>query len=357
MDRSTKTPLALAALVALPLAIALILEVRSARLFFLPAAAPAATSEPVQSGLWYGIYFTDPGQESLRGGPAAPLIAAIGTARLTIDMAVYDLDLWSLRDALIAAHRRGVRVRVVAEKDNFENLEMRALLDAGIPIVTDNSDALMHNKFVVIDHQQVWSGSMNFTLNGAYRNDNNLFSLRHPAIAAAYQAEFEELFAGRFGGGRRTEQQEFEIDGTWVEIWFSPEDGTARRLQHLLAEAEESILFLAFSFTSDDFAETIDLQARSGLQVQGVFDESQAGGQGSEFEKMLSSGLDVYLDGNPNKMHHKVIIIDRKIVVTGSYNFSRSAETRNDENLVIFFSPEIAALFLGEFSRVLEAAR
>jgi phosphatidylserine/phosphatidylglycerophosphate/cardiolipin synthase-like enzyme len=56
-------------------------------------------------------------------------------------------------------------------------------------------------------------------------------------------------------------------------------------------------------------------------------------------------------------MHHKVIIIDRSIVITGSYNFTASAEDRNDENIVIFFSPEIAHLFIVEFERVFNAAQ
>ncbi len=53
-------------------------------------------------------------------------------------------------------------------------------------------------------------------------------------------------------------------------------------------------------------------------------------------------------------MHHKVIIIDREIVILGSYNFSASAEERNDENTLIIHNPDIAALFLDEFTRIYE---
>jgi phosphatidylserine/phosphatidylglycerophosphate/cardiolipin synthase-like enzyme len=60
----------------------------------------------------------------------------------------------------------------------------------------------------------------------------------------------------------------------------------------------------------------------------------------------------VRLDGNEGLMHHKVFIIDERIVITGSYNFSASAETTNDENVVILFNPAIAAQYLGEFQRV-----
>ena len=77
---------------------------------------------------------------------------------------------------------------------------------------------------------------------------------------------------------------------------------------------------------------------------------------GGEYEHLLNAGLDVRLDGNPRNMHHKVIIIDGQIVVTGSYNFSASAEERNDENTLILHNPDIAAQFLAEFQRVYAAA-
>jgi phosphatidylserine/phosphatidylglycerophosphate/cardiolipin synthase-like enzyme len=56
-------------------------------------------------------------------------------------------------------------------------------------------------------------------------------------------------------------------------------------------------------------------------------------------------------------MHHKVIIIDDQIVVTGSYNFSQSAKTRNDENTLIIHSPEIAEIYKQEFERVWSLAQ
>ena len=62
--------------------------------------------------------------------------------------------------------------------------------------------------------------------------------------------------------------------------------------------------------------------------------------------------MDVLRDGNEGLMHHKVMIIDKSIVVMGSYNFTNSAETKNDENLLVIYSEEIAAQFLAEFQRV-----
>ena len=115
---------------------------------------------------------------------------------------------------------------------------------------------------------------------------------------------------------------------------------------------------LAFSFTSDDLAAALIERARAGVEVRGVFDESQVkSNTGGEFDALRQAGLSIYLDGNQDKMHHKVIVIDGKIVITGSYNFSASAETRNDENLLIIHSPALAAQYLAEFERVLAQAQ
>ena len=87
-----------------------------------------------------------------------------------------------------------------------------------------------------------------------------------------------------------------------------------------------------------------------------MIETSQAGGAGSEFETLTGGGLDVRLDGNPFNMHHKFLIIDRQTVVTGSYNFTFSAEEHNDENLLVIHDREIAGTFGDEFARIIEIA-
>jgi len=313
---------------------------------------------------WYAVYFTDPDSpeaKAYRGGPDEALAEAIGAARASVELAIYDLDSWHLRDALLDAHRRGVAVRMVIEDDNFDRPEIQALLEAGIPIVLDRRNASMHDKFAVIDRYEVWTGSMNFTISDAYRSDNNLIRLRSTHLAENYLAEFEEMFsAGQFGANSPagSPYPEFTINDALIETYFSPEDDTAARIIALIEAAQESIRFLAFSFTSDDIAAAMLSATERGVQVAGVFEASQySSNVGTEFDNLLAAGLDVRLDGNPNQMHHKVIIIDRQIVITGSYNFSKSAETSNDENTLILHSEEIAGLYLDEFERIFAQAQ
>jgi phosphatidylserine/phosphatidylglycerophosphate/cardiolipin synthase-like enzyme len=77
---------------------------------------------------------------------------------------------------------------------------------------------------------------------------------------------------------------------------------------------------------------------------------------GTEYDPFLQGELNVLLDANDNLMHHKVIILDENIIVTGSYNFSANAEESNDENLVIIHNSEVAAAFIDEFWRIYNQA-
>lgn len=319
----------------------------------LPATAPAG-----EDAAW-AVFFTrpeDPAAATLRGGPDAALAQAIARAGRQVDLAAYDLNLWSIRDALLTVARQGVPVRVVAETDHLERPEFQDLRDAGIPIVGDGREGLMHHKFVVIDGYEVWTGSMNFTLNGAYRNNNNLLRLRSTRLAEDYTAEFEEMFTGHHFGsdvGGPTPYPQVNLNGMPVEVYFAPDDHPLARLLDLVAQAQRQVLFLAFNFTDDALADRLVALHKRGVEVRGVFEADQvAHSQGNDYRRLREAGLAVRLDGNPHQMHHKVFIVDGRWVVTGSYNFTRSAEERNDENLLILDSPALAARYAEEFERV-----
>jgi phosphatidylserine/phosphatidylglycerophosphate/cardiolipin synthase-like enzyme len=331
--------------------------------------APVPASESVTNpGLetqddWLQVYFTDPDSPDASdfvGGPDKALAAAIDGARLTVDAAIYNLNLWSIRNALLAARARGVVVRVVAESDNLDGAEFQVLMDAGIPVLGDRREGLMHDKFIVIDRNEVWTGSMNFTLNGAYEDNNNLIRLHSKDIAEDYLVEFNEMFVEDLFGTdllAQTPNPVVTVDDTVVEVYFSPDDGVQTRLVELLEAASESIYFMAYSFTADPLGETIRSKAASGVTVAGVMDAEQAiSNTGTEYDPFIQAGLDVRLDGIDGLMHHKVIIIDGNIVITGSYNFTLSAESTNDENVLIIHDSEIASIYLGEFWRIYNRA-
>ena len=325
-------------------------------------AQPMPTGTPEARPAWLTIYCTaplDPASESLRGGPDARLAEAIDAAVYSVDMAIYHLNLWSVRDALWRAAERGVRVRVVVESDGMFDAEVQDLVQAGIPVLGDRRESLMHDKFTVIDGLEVWTGSMNYSVGSAYRDHNLLLRLRSSALAEDYTREFEEMFVDdRFGplSMADTPNPAITIDGMRVEVWFAPDDGVASRLVRLIDDARSQVDFLAFTFTSDALAEALLRAGERGVTVRGVIERDQAEAAGSDYARLQQAGIDVRQDSNPGTMHHKLLLIDQGVVATGSYNFTRSAEESNDENVVILFSPEAAAELEVEFAGIYGAA-
>ena len=322
----------------------------------------AAAGETAEAG-WYSVYFSQPGSpqaQNQRGGPDAALADAIDRARLSVDVAMYDLNLWSIRDALIDAHQRGVMVHLVTESDNLERNEIQELIDAGVPVLGDRRQGLMHNKFIVIDRYEVWTGSMNMTLNGAYHNNENLIRIQSSRLAEDYLTEFDEMFFDDLFGDAspaNTPYPSLDINGTSVEVYFSPDDGVQAHVVEQISRAQHSVYFLTFSLTSNPLRDAlIDAQER-GLHVAGVIESAQSSNDGCDYQALLQAGVGVRLDSNPKSMHHKVFIIDGMIVITGSYNYSSSAENRNDENLIILHNTDIAQLYWQEFDKIYQTAQ
>ncbi len=320
---------------------------------------PSAVQGPGETGVW----FSRPQEFDGRylGGPDEALDLAIDQARCCVDAAVYDFDLLPVAQALLRASSRGVMVRIVTDSDNEHREAIGLLRGEGIPIVGDNRDGLMHDKFVVIDREDVWAGSMNLTANDAYRNDNNFLHLRSPGLAKIFTAEFGEMFIGKFFGtdSPRNEPSAASVDTGLgpVQALFAPEDQVARHVIELIHGAKKSIHFLAFSFTSSQIADALIERAAAGVTVSGVMETSQAkSNSGAQWNALRKGGVAAYLDANPRNMHHKVILIDGEIVITGSYNFTESAENKNDEDLLIIWNAGWAGIFEKEFSRIYDLA-
>jgi phosphatidylserine/phosphatidylglycerophosphate/cardiolipin synthase-like enzyme len=178
-------------------------------------------------------------------------------------------------------------------------------------------------------------------------------------IALDYVNEFELLFAGRFGTGKpsATPYPQVLLGSSGVEVYFSPQDGVAQHLLQRLAAAKKSIHFMTFSYTEDKISDAMIAKAKASLVVRGVFESQNAGGTGAAFNRLKQGGVDVLEDGNCYILHHKVIVIDERTVITGSYNFTGSAERDNDENLVIVDDPNLAHAYLDEFERVYAQAQ
>jgi len=326
---------------------------------------PGASPLPPQSE-WWRVYFTDPltinDPTNYSNSIEQRLIEFINISQTSIHIASFEFDLDPVADALIAAHNRGVDVRWVT--DNEHGLEaddepgggqFAKLQNAGIEVRADTRTALMHNKFWIFDGLVLWTGSTNITENGVFVQDNNTIIFQAPELATIYEREFQEMWDGQFGPKSPSQlaEQSVVINGTPIQVIFTSEDPALETaIIPLINSATSSIRFLAFSFTDFPLANAMIQRMQQGVDVAGVMDKTQAGGQGAELGTLFCAGVPVRHDGNKQFMHNKVIVIDERYVITGSLNFSTSAEESNDENVIIIDNPDIARLYMQDFERV-----
>jgi phosphatidylserine/phosphatidylglycerophosphate/cardiolipin synthase-like enzyme len=342
------------------------------------SASPVVTGSPITNigsggeldGGWYRLAFTAPqypdNPANHKGGLDTKLVALIDSAKVSVDVADYDFDLMDVADAMARAKGRGATVRMVTDTDTLTNKDaaiqaaFKRLRDAGIPIVDDNRQPIMHNKFTVVDKEWVETGSWNYTDGDTYHLNNNMIIIQSKDLATNYSAEFAKMFEKKQFGPTKDKaipNPALTINGTPVETCFASENHCADRIVARLKESKQSIRFLAFSFTSDPIEEEMVARGKAGVQVSGVFETTGSQTQYSAYGKLKKAGFPVYTDGNPWVMHHKVIIIDERIVIFGSFNFSDNANTQNDENMLIVENPDIARAFKSEFDRVLTLAQ
>lgn len=313
-----------------------------------------------EKGFWT-VYFTAPTGsrdfETYFGGVDEAIAEAIDNVQGTLDIAAFEWNSPALTEAVINAHNRGVQVRMVVDREHAlesSSGTISQVIDAGVPVVDDGRTGFMHNKFMILDSQIVITGSMNFTINDVYRNNNNMLKLRSRRAVEAYQNNFDEMFIeGIFArSGSDHHGISFNQDGTPISILFSPEGDVVDALVDQIERAQESIVFMTFSFTLDEVGQAILRQSEAGVDVRGIFELRGSRTQWSQLPPMFCAGLNVLQDGNPFTFHHKVFVIDARVVVTGSFNISNNATTRNDENVVIIEDADLAALYLEEFERV-----
>lgn len=290
---------------------------------------------------------------------------AMESATQSLDVAFFDIDDASAVDMLLNAYKRGVKVRIVTDTDNLKDkkdatLPRKAIEDlkgAGIPIVDDKRDPFMHHKFMIVDGKAVWGGSMNPTTTSMYEHNNNCFYIQSVELAQNFQAEFNRMFEkGQFGSITDPVVNPIvKVGDAEIRTFFSPRGGTQKAILEELGKAQKSIKFMAFSFTEKNMGQILIDKKKAGLNVEGVFDACLID-KYSNYNSFRENKILSLKDGNQALLHHKTLIIDDETVITGSYNFSNSAENSNNEDTIIVKSKEFADFYNKEYQRIRFAA-
>lgn len=142
-----------------------------------------------------------------------------------------------------------------------------------------------------------------------------------------------------------------------VGVHFSPNGGCTEEIVEQLDRAKSDVLVLAYQFTSEPIAKALIAAEKRGVDVHIICDRTQQKDKDSWLPQLKRAGADCYIDSAHAIQHNKVIVIDGETVITGSFNFSGSAEKRNAENLLTIHSEDLAKQYHENFAKHLKHSK
>jgi phosphatidylserine/phosphatidylglycerophosphate/cardiolipin synthase-like enzyme len=312
-------------------------------------------------------------------------------ARTSLDIAVQELDSEPIAQAILDARWRGVSVNLFLEQDYLrsplrgkppkapapkpgETPEqalkrvqwdedetdlaanrriLAALLRSDVEVKGDFNPQIFHQKFVLRDYRNgratspgnpaLLSGSANFTLTDTHRNLNHVFVFRSSSVCRQYELEIEQLKLGRFGREIHGDVPKvFDLGGIPTKVLFAPVHTPELEIMKQMLKGEHEVCFAIFTFAgSSGIDDTMLSLARGGMAITGAVDRGQAA-QGWAAPKTMSdpriSLFQPTKASGVRKLHHKLMVIDERIVVAGSFNYTEPANDYNDENIFVLGS-------------------
>jgi len=334
------------------------------------------------------IYFNYPVNTSVSTGVNAvylnnsfadTIVAYINRAKYSVDIAQYDYNqstgFASIASAVNNAYVAGKKVRWIYDGSS-PNTGI-ALLNPGIYTLgspTTSAYGIMHNKFVLIDANSsnagdaiVNTGSEDWSVTQLNQDYNNMLFIQDSALAHVYLAEFNMMWGdtgvapntslSKFGPHKTDLGRHlFTIGGKPVELYFSPSDNTDSHVQSTINSANTDLYFGVYDFTLTTDASDIVARQTAGVYVRGIVDQYS---NTSSAYPILTSGLGANMITYTNASliyHNKMMIVDPSNtcsdpqVLTGSYNWTNSANNYNDENILIIHNDTVANIYYQSFN-------
>lgn len=136
-----------------------------------------------------------------------------------------------------------------------------------------------------------------------------------------------------------------------MNVYFCPQHNCQDKVLNELKKAKRSVKILAFTFTDEEIAEELLFLSRKGVDIEIIYEKTRIT-RYSTIHDFSNSAIKTFRDSNPYTMHEKMIVIDEEISILGSYNPTKGATLRNDENILIIKNKELAQSALNEYYRV-----
>lgn len=137
-----------------------------------------------------------------------------------------------------------------------------------------------------------------------------------------------------------------------ASAFFSPGDDCLHRIRRLISESRHTLDICVFTITDNRIVRKLEEAHARGLKIRIISDDDKSMDLGSDLAHLSREGIDCRLDRTTAHMHHKFAIADQDLLLTGSYNWTRSAATENDENIVVTNNPGLVRSFTGKFEEM-----
>jgi len=289
---------------------------------------------------------------------STPVARFIDAARKEVMLGSQQLGDRTVVDALLGAVRRGCRVRVFLEKDYLfesppiprpwqatgENEPNRkafmAILRGGIGATLDSRSALFHSNFAVRDPAgpaaAILVTSANFTTSCLQRHWESLALIEDATFAREFAREFIRCWEGA--------KEDFvdsptvrDIGGVPVKAVFGPRHQPEMEVMKQIEKATQKVRFALYTFSSSSgLDDALSSAIQRGVDVQGVLDQQQQGQQWEVATRLRTAGAAIrWLGSETRKLHHKLVTVDDRVVILGTFNFSRAARFSHETILVI----------------------
>lgn len=314
------------------------------------------------------------------------IIKSINDAQESIEIAVYSMNHPDIKDALKRAIDRGVKISVLlCEKGKTTHDVFFADIDQYIDrkdIKFSSSSLtsesyLMHHKFMIIDRnldkRVLFFGSYNFTYLQELYDLSFVLKTHDASFVRIFGEEFDNINSGLHGKEKKNQNinpfaAKIEYTNGFVEIWFSPGNrdiNLKKRMSELIKLSKEKIRMMIWLWTEESLARDI-LNLNPEIKVSIITDEININHDGSVFKNLLKIGkkdnLEIITDEKRqfeiqelrddvlnSFLHHHALIIDDKIVVTGTSNWSTSGFFNNDESMIVSNVYPLVEFFIDSF--------
>ena len=136
-----------------------------------------------------------------------------------------------------------------------------------------------------------------------------------------------------------------------ANVCFSPNGGCTEAIVKEISQAKSGIYVQAYSFTSAPIAKALVDAHKRGIKVEVILDKSQKKEKYTSATFLTNADIPTYIDSIHAIAHNKIMVIDKETVITGSFNFTKAAEEKNAENLLILKSKELASQYLTNWTK------